>query len=222
LVAAFRFRKALGRKEEKKMSNSNKPFSFYLHDGRKMGRLVILLITCLCAGRIYSNELPFIPECFTESSNKATLQEMVIALEFLRTSLEREGYNPPSLSELSLHCRSFIEDYGIEFSEEQFQQVFSKIFDREQVPYHLQSFKGLPVIELVKRKGHIDDSELTDGFAIGFCKFLAGALCCIIPDTTVRSFGVMLMGDGIKDMIQNEEKPKFMGKPIGAQRISCA
>ena len=58
-----------------------------------------------------------------------------------------------------------------------------------------------------KKKGKKKEMKISDGFAIGFCKFLGGALLCIIPHPVTWGIGAGLAAAGAGDMLEHANDP---------------
>jgi hypothetical protein len=49
--------------------------------------------------------------------------------------------------------------------------------------------------------------KISNGFAVGFCKALGGALRCIIPHPVTVGIGVNLAASGVIDMVKHADDP---------------
>lgn len=139
---------------------------------------------------------------FNSLDETASIQETVDFLFSLQTSLESMHYFPPSLSELCIKMREYLNVRDVEINETIFEKIYSEISLRESgaiVPANNFDTARFILIKKSKEEG----IEVSDGFAIGFMKALGGALLCVIPHPATIAVGGALVADGIKDMVQH-------------------
>lgn len=155
---------------------------------------------------------------YFESIDEDTeIGEIIDFLVTLRESLIHKGYKCPSLMELAINIQEYLIDKGIEMDEEAIQEIIDEIARREQ-NISLNTFKLAPsssipsLLELCKHKHkhkhdkHDKEAKISSGTAVGFVKFLGGALLCIVPIPAVQAVGITLAGEGIAEMIMDAKE----------------
>jgi len=128
----------------------------------------------------------------------------------VRESLISKGYSCPLLTEMCLRLRDYLLEKGIEFDDEEIQDLYDEIEKRESL-INAASFKFWEgndcqsKIQLVKHK-HKDDKKhykMKSKGIFGFVKCLAGGLICIIPIPAAQAIGAGLVLNGINDIIDD-------------------
>lgn len=128
---------------------------------------------------------------------------MVDFLVGLKTYLQSLGYEPPSISTLSLNLKGELLEQGISIEEEVFDELHRQIDLKENAflkANNIPSF-SYPKIILAKK-----ELEVSGKFAIGFTKALGGTLLCIVPHPVAWTVGGGLVTSGIIDMMESAEE----------------
>lgn len=153
-----------------------------------------------------------------ELDDSMALEEIAKIIINFRQCLIDSGCICPSLCELAIECRDALESSGFHMEESEFDKIFD-IFERleiRQVTINKINF-GRSDSDFNKHKHKHKDHKhkhkkkevkMSGRMAVGFCKFLAGALCCVIPSAISQGAGIALMISGVTDMTKDILEPQ--------------
>jgi hypothetical protein len=177
-----------------------------------------ILITCVS---IYSleyqdgleslpthQEASWVKRYFDSVDEETTVAEIVDFLIGFKSYLQAQGYDVPVLSDFCLEMKTRLIEEGLEIDDDEFSEVYNEVIKRESALITNSSYRfslgncSKYNIENVKKKKN-KDLKVSGRFAVGFCKALAGALCCIIPHPVTLAIGSTLVVTGIENMISH-------------------
>jgi hypothetical protein len=125
-----------------------------------------------------------------------------------KTYLQMQGYDMPILSSFSLEMRSRLDELGIEIEDEAFAEIYDLIVQRETMlqstcHYAVDTSSDRHIVLAKKKRSKNKGIPISGNFAIGFCQFLAGALCCVIPTPATIAIGSGLVVAGVHEMVKH-------------------
>lgn len=187
--------------------------------------LVILsgFLTCSAISPLYSFEYSdgyastpkhfeqeWVHRYFNSIDENTDVEEVIDFLISLRESLVSKGYTCPSLAEMCLRMRDYLMEKGIQYNDEEFDELYAEILMRQSQIF--VNSQGLPIsqnwspkFKLAKHKDKKDKNtfKMKSKGVFGFLKCVAGGLICIIPVPVVQAVGGGLILNGINDIIDN-------------------
>ena len=148
-------------------------------------------------------------------SDEEAFEDLAQMLVNVRQCAIEAGIDFPSLADIAKEARMILIENGIDLPQDMYEQ-FVEIFERVQNEFNQRnglSFNLFPSFQLCKHKhkhkphhSNQEEGKISGKMAIGFCKFLAGALCSIIPHPVAKGVGISLIASGIQDMTSETAK----------------
>lgn len=138
----------------------------------------------------------------------ATIEEMVDFLFVLSANLKTKGYDMPSLAELSVNIRNYLQNENIPIDDEDFNLLLNEIKYREQSEsclinlidsYNASNF----CFHKIKKSKSKESSKVSSKMTFGIVKCLGGSLLCLIPFPAAQAVGAGLVLNGINDCIDD-------------------
>ena len=130
-----------------------------------------------------------------EIKSSGQIEELVHLIIDMRSFLIAQGCYFPPIDRFLDDCRSLARQYGLHISDAEFDQLKAEFqhYDTD-VPY--KEIKH-------KHKHHKKHKEVkvSSRTAMGFLKFVGGALLCIVPIAPIQAAGATLAVVGISEMI---------------------
>ena len=155
---------------------------------------------------------------FNAISEKSDIEEVVNSLYYLHQYAIHSGCNlVPDLPDLIIIYYEELVKNGFDIPEETLWEVYDAVVSRSKcdisaLDYLIDDPKMDPHMlarkhkhkHKHKHKKHKDgELKMSSKMALGFAKFIAGGLCCIIPFPATMAIGTGLMAAGICDMIDS-------------------
>lgn len=155
-------------------------------------------------------EQEWVNRYFNSIDAETDVEEVVDFLISLRESLVSKGYSCPSLAEICLRMRDYLIEKGIQFDDEEIEEIYEEILRRQDqifpTSFQISIDKAQSTkVEFVKHKHKKDRNgvKMKSKGVFGFLKCIAGGLICIIPVPAVQAIGAGLVLNGINDIIDN-------------------
>lgn len=160
-----------------------------------------------------SCEHEWVSRYFDSVNEDTSIEEMVDFLVSFKLALQAKGYDLPALSDLCLELRDALIHQGIDIGDEEVERIYEEISKREITYVQPSSYLTIindelngKIIEIKKKEKKHKDVKVSGKVAVGFIKFLAGALCCIVPIPAVQVVGATLAGAGLVDMVDGAKE----------------
>jgi hypothetical protein len=144
-------------------------------------------------------------EYFNSCTDETPVEEMIETLSDLCNQLRNQGAACPLLSDLVLHFAQYFQNLGMQINQDAIREIYEKALESEKESadtIHPVKHKHKHKHKHKKRSG---EARVSGGFAKGFCKFLGGALCCIIPHPLAWGIGTSLVALGVQDMVKHAD-----------------
>ena len=164
--------------------------------------LVSLFISFSCEAYFAKDSFDFYQN--EEETKAMSIERTIDSFHRLYQWLVDKEYQVPPLNELVEEMIDYVHFCGVTLKEEWIEDLKQSLVLHigEKAQSQPCLFKNRAHLEsvLVKRK---KESALPDHVTIGFCKALAGALLCIIPNPASQGVGTILIASGIQDMLKD-------------------
>jgi hypothetical protein len=175
------------------------------------------------------SEYEWVVRYFNSVDENTSIEELVDFLVSFKASLQAKGYKCPSLADLCLRLRDALIQQGVELDDDVLEEIYNEIVERENdlsgsavfVPaLNKKAHFGFLQIKKGAKKKEKKEVQISGKMAVGFVKFLGGALCCIVPIPAVQVVGATIAGAGVIEMIdaakeegdKNEIEQKIQGQ----------
>lgn len=143
-------------------------------------------------------------------ADEQILHEIILKLVELKWYLQSRGCEIPDFKGLLDAARSYLREQGVEIEDAEFNHL-QELFEFYEDPFNaLCDHDTIKEIKH-KKKRHKKDVRVSGKTAIGFLKFMGGALLCLIPVPIVQGAGASLAVLGVNDMMnaaREESKPE--------------
>lgn len=145
--------------------------------------------------QVHSTEFAWVQDYFDSLDESSSLEEITDFLVNLKLFLDAEGYNTPSLIDLSLWAKKYFHYYDIDIDEEIFEKIQEK-FENESTILpainNLRSSQDFCIWQIDSKK---HKSIFSKDLAIAFCEFIGGALLMAVPIPGASIVGGGMMAD---------------------------
>ena len=154
---------------------------------------------------------------FNGVNENTDVHEIVEMMITLRNSMVSEGYQVPTVTTLLLQYKQSLEESGIHFDSEEFEEIYVECASKEHFidsstmkHHHKHKHKN-------KNKDKKEEVKINSKTTFGLLKCVVGGLMCLLPVPGVQTAGVALFGLGISDMMdgakeqgdENEKTKKY-------------
>lgn len=142
-------------------------------------------------------------------NEETSLEEVIDAILEYRAALMLQGYIMPQVSDLMPYFQANLKERGIELPDEQFEFLRGEFVKRERRSSKQVEDTGADFCrhhrrnqgEKKEKKKEKWEFSFTRKSIFGLIKFCGGAITFIIPHPAAQGVGIVLMGDGIKDIL---------------------
>lgn len=137
------------------------------------------------------------------------LEEVIDAILDYRAALMLQGYAMPQISDLMPYFQANLKERGIDLPDEQYEFLRQEFAKREKRVSQREDDNGMDRCrhhhrhrdEKKEKKKEKWEFSFTRKSVFGLIKFCGGALTFIVPHPAAQGVGIVLMGDGVKDII---------------------
>lgn len=130
-----------------------------------------------------------------------SLHEIIMKLVDLKWYLEAKGCEIPDFRAILEAVRIYLRERGVEIEDAEFEHL-KELFQFYEDPFNaLCDREPIKEIKHKKKKHHHKEVRVSSKTAIGFLKFMGGALLCLIPIPIVQGAGASLAVLGVNDMM---------------------
>ena len=148
----------------------------------------------------------------------------------LHRSLKNKGYEVPEISALILNICDSLNAQGLNIEIDDVFELFEKYSENYTNCFWHNKYDRLLTwthIAYKKDSRHKQRPKISGRMAIGLCKIMGGALCCVIPHPAATGVGVALVSTGVQDItkeliqLDNENRQRQIaeGKPVPPGRF---
>lgn len=153
---------------------------------------------------INQNPSKVLTQYATNLSDEVSISAIVETMCDLRDFCVAQGCDFPTLPEILFHCRELAKKEGFDIPDDIFNILLKEFENRDKLLY------SSPFNEIKhKHKPHKQkkkDIKISGKTAVGFLKFTAGTLLCLIPIPIVQGAGASLAVIGINDMVDGAKE----------------
>ncbi len=154
---------------------------------------------------LFTDDANLIRHYFVPALEQETeISKMVDLMVKLRNHLISQGLRFPHLNDILTHYRDLLKEDGVFIDDAEFdrlQEEFKKYYeDSNDCPSIIQAKH--------KHKHKKDKKEVKIGSktAVGFLKFCAGSLLCLVPVPVIQGAGATLAVIGLNDMVDGQRE----------------
>lgn len=138
-------------------------------------------------------------------AKKTDIHEIVRIIVQFRCDLVAQGCAIPPLTHILADVRDYLGSEGLTIDDEVFDRLYT-LFAQYENPYGCTGTARGFEVNLIKHKPHKKKKKekeihVSSKTAMGFLKFMGGALLCLVPIPIVQGAGASLAVIGVNDMV---------------------